>query len=241
MCISREEKGLKGTADTIEAVFFDFGGTLDAPGTAWRDHFYPIYVQAGVNVPEDVFARAFYASDDSLVAENPAHLNLSEIVLEQVRRVLEHLQCFKKELQEQIASRFLEDSFSSIKRNRRFLKKMHGRVKMGIISNNYGNLEMICRETGLDGLVDVMVDSNIVGCTKPDPEIFRAGLSAMGVDAFSAAMVGDSLARDIKGAQAVGMKAIWLAPNKAETPGREDLQGITVISGLHELPGLLDS
>ncbi len=225
----------------LQAVFFDYGGTLDASGTAWRDHFYPIYVQAGINVPEDVFARAFYASDDSLVAENPKHLNLSEIVSEQVRRVLEHLGCFREDLQEKIASRFLEDSFSSIKRNLRVLKKIRRRFKLGIISNNYGNLERICRETGLDLLVDVMVDSNMVGCTKPDPEIFRAALSALGLDPFSAAMVGDSLNRDIRGAQTVGMKAIWLAGNKAGNTCRENLHGVPVISGLHELPALLDS
>lgn len=226
-------------ANRLRAVFFDYGGTLDAPGVSWRNHFYPIYFQAGINVPADMFARAFYASDDSLVAENPTHMNLSEIVFEQVKRVLKHLECFKKDLQEKIASRFLEDSFSSLESNKPVLEKIQTRFRTGIISNNYGNLEMICKETGLDSLVDIMVDSNIVGCAKPDPEIFNAGLSALGVEPISAIMVGDSMIRDIRGAQAVGMKAAWLTGDTEKNPSGEDLHTIPVISGLHELPDLL--
>jgi HAD superfamily hydrolase (TIGR01450 family) len=47
---------------------------------------------------------------------------------------------------------------------------------------------------------------------KPMPYIFRAALARVGVPAEDAAMVGDSLASDVGGAQAVGLKTIWLAP-----------------------------
>ena len=187
----------------------------------------------------DLFARAFYASDDSLVAENPVHMNLTDIVMEQVKRVLKHLGLYDSSLQKIIASSFLKDSFEHIDRAKGVLSRLGQNFRLGIISNNYGNLENICRETGLDSLMDVMVDSNAVGCIKPDPRIFEAGIKALKVDASSSMMVGDSHARDIKGALNCGMAAAWLVPagrSGIAGPGQEE---VPVIHGLQELHALL--
>jgi HAD superfamily hydrolase (TIGR01450 family) len=54
------------------------------------------------------------------------------------------------------------------------------------------------------------VRPEVVG--KPMPHIFRAALARLGVSAHEAAMVGDSLASDVCGARAVGLRTIWLAP-----------------------------
>lgn len=57
------------------------------------------------------------------------------------------------------------------------------------------------------------VRPEIIG--KPRPTLFRAALARLGVAAHDAAMVGDSLLADVQGAQAVGLKTIWLAPPDA--------------------------
>jgi len=36
---------------SLQAIFFDYGGTLDANGVAWKEHFYPLYVKYGIAVP----------------------------------------------------------------------------------------------------------------------------------------------------------------------------------------------
>lgn len=54
------------------------------------------------------------------------------------------------------------------------------------------------------------VRPEVVG--KPMPYIFRVALSRLGVPADMVAMVGDSLSSDVRGAQAVGLRTIWLAP-----------------------------
>lgn len=60
------------------------------------------------------------------------------------------------------------------------------------------------------------VRPEVVG--KPMPHIFRAALTRLGVRPQDAVMIGDSLVSDIQGAQGVGLRTIWLAPEGA-APG----------------------
>ncbi len=76
------------------------------------------------------------------------------------------------------------------------------------------------------------VRPEVVG--KPMPHIFRAALARLGVPAAEAAMVGDSLASDVRGAQAVGLRTIWLAPAGAvasETQPDLTIQGFADLTG----------
>lgn len=49
-----------------------------------------------------------------------------------------------------------------------------------------------------------------VGVAKPEPRIFQIALERIGASAAGAAMIGDSLARDVAGARAAGLRSIWL-------------------------------
>ncbi len=54
----------------------------------------------------------------------------------------------------------------------------------------------------------------IVG--KPRPHLFREALARLGTSPGDAVMIGDSLLADVQGAQAVGLRTVWLAPAGAE-------------------------
>jgi len=71
---------------------------------------------------------------------------------------------------------------------------------------------------------------------KPMPHIFRAALARLRVPADAAAMVGDSLASDVRGAQAVGLRTIWLAPAGAMA---SEVQPDLTIRAFGELTGRL--
>jgi len=45
-------------------------------------------------------------------------------------------------------------------------------------------------------------------------------------------MVGDSMARDVDGAMAAGLRAIWLNRGSAGTPGRAGVDEITTLTEL---------
>ena len=68
---------------------------------------------------------------------------------------------------------------------------------------------------------------------KPMPHIFQVALTRLGVAPQEAAMVGDSLVSDVRGAQAAGLRTIWLAPPGAiASEGQPDLT-IRAFGDLH--------
>ena len=84
---------------------------------------------------------------------------------------------------------------------------------VAVISNTEdGRLKDSLGAAGLADAFDLTVDSHLVGFKKPDPAIFRLALEQLGVEAETAAFVGDSYAHDALAARAVGMRAILLDP-----------------------------
>jgi HAD superfamily hydrolase (TIGR01509 family) len=84
---------------------------------------------------------------------------------------------------------------------------------VAVISNTEdGRLADSLAAAGLAGHFDLLVDSHLVGCRKPDPAIFRLALERLGVGAGEAVFVGDSYAHDALAARAAGMRAVLLDP-----------------------------
>jgi 4-nitrophenyl phosphatase len=58
---------------------------------------------------------------------------------------------------------------------------------------------------------------------KPEPPLFRIALERLGLGPTEAAMVGDSLASDIRGGRAAGMSTVLYAPAGAAADGEADV------------------
>ena len=84
--------------------------------------------------------------------------------------------------------------------------------KLAVVSNSEGTIEQMLTEIDLRDLFDAVLDSSVVGFTKPDPRIFALALERLGVDAGDALMIGDSPSADVDGAHAVGIRAALLDP-----------------------------
>jgi HAD superfamily hydrolase (TIGR01662 family) len=81
-------------------------------------------------------------------------------------------------------------------------------LRIGLVSNSARDVREFARHHGLE--VDAGISSFHHGRTKPHASIFRAVLDLLGVEPAEAVMVGDTIADDIEGAQAAGMRAILL-------------------------------
>ncbi len=107
-------------------------------------------------------------------------------------------------------------------------------LRLVVLSNWDFSLHEMLANTGLDALVDGAVSSAEHGIAKPDPAIFAHALALAGVGAEEAWHVGDSPDADVVGAQAAGVKPVYVARDDAPAPA-----GVTVIDELSELLDLL--
>ncbi|MFE9613785.1 HAD family hydrolase [Streptomyces sp. NPDC006012] len=71
------------------------------------------------------------------------------------------------------------------------------------------------RNTGLDTLVHGWVVSESVGHKKPAPEIFHAAAEVAGRPLPGAWIIGDSPHADIAGADALGLRSVWVSDGSA--------------------------
>lgn len=99
------------------------------------------------------------------------------------------------------------------------LAALQPRARIVIVTNNLLDEQQdklaFC---GLAPLVDVLVASEDVGVSKPDPGIFRIALERGGVAADEAVMVGDSWVNDIAGARTAGIRGVWFNPDGRPKP-----------------------
>lgn len=102
------------------------------------------------------------------------------------------------------------------------VRSLAGKVRLGVASNTRSHLltEQIIARLGLGSLIDPLVTSVSAGFRKPSPHVFNKVLNAWDVDPAEVVMVGDSRRKDVAGAQAQGMKAIWLQAELKVTGGR---------------------
>ena len=89
---------------------------------------------------------------------------------------------------------------------------------------------------------DTILISGEVGIGKPDCRIFRMALDALAASPSETVMVGDSLTRDILGAQQTGLKGIWLNRSGNDTTGQvtADVQIKSLSQMVQLLPTLTD-
>jgi HAD superfamily hydrolase (TIGR01509 family) len=222
--------GAQRMTGPIETLLFDFGGTLDADGVAWKERFYALYRAEGLDMTADAFAPAFFAADRPLVGGLPPTTGLTgtvhalaaniEAELARLSAGSDEAGTVKERTNDnrgrRVASRFLSEASAAFARNRPVLEALRERYQLGIVSNFYGNLDAVCHSAGLAPLFAVMVDSHRVGAEKPDPAIFRAALETLDATPETTVFVGDSLRRDRDGARRTGLGFIWIAPRDVQ-------------------------
>ena len=204
-----------GKFSGCSGVLFDFGGTLDAAGDHWLDRFFALYRKAGLDLPQNEIKRAFYFADELCCADPRVDaLGFRALMHHHVGLQFTALDLEAPEICAQMADDFCRQSEFFLHRNARLLRRAKLRFRMGLVSNFYGNVAVICEETGLAGSLDVILDSGRFGKGKPDAEIFLAALDALSLPPEHVIFVGDSYERDMVPARALGMKTVWLkGPN----------------------------
>jgi HAD superfamily hydrolase (TIGR01509 family) len=85
---------------------------------------------------------------------------------------------------------------------------------VGVISNSNGSVKRALEIAGLAPHLDFVIDSSVVGISKPDPRIFVLGLQAAGAAPAETVYVGDSYFVDVVGARQAGLGAVLFDPGR---------------------------
>ena len=222
----------------LEAVLFDWGDTLmqwaPEPDLLEAGHaagFAAIGREPAAGITDrfrDVYLASFFEPGVIEEIEYPG----------QIRRLLGE---FGIDVDDDELLRFLEAEHAVWRPARKLASTTHalldslrGRgLKVGLVSNAFdppallhGDLEHM----GVAARLDVALFSSEVGRRKPDPLIFERALEQLGVTPGRVLFVGDTLATDIAGAAALGMRtclALWFRADDDPAAPRPDFEAFT--------------
>jgi HAD superfamily hydrolase (TIGR01549 family) len=197
----------------LDAILFDYGGTLDGPASHWLDRFVGMYAAAGAPIAIEQLKPAFYAADEAAYADPlVADMSLGDLMRFHVGVQHQRLGIENIRLRQRLIEAFVADTESALAASRAVLARLAEHHRLGVVSNFYGNVERILADAGFAPLLTVVADSNRVGAMKPDRRIFDHALAALGTAPEKTMHVGDSNERDVRAARALGLRTAWLVP-----------------------------
>ncbi|HTJ77277.1 MAG TPA: HAD family hydrolase [Acidimicrobiales bacterium] len=226
---------------TVEAVIFDWGGTLSEFVNAelvdaWRlaaRHLDPAHedeiAARLVQVEADFWAttsshqRSATLADLLATAADELQLDVAEALLEEA--ALRHLDAWTPHI------RHDPDALSVLAALRA------AGVRIGMLSNTHWPRafhERFLERDGLAALIDARLYTSEMEFQKPHPSAFLAAADAVGAEPERCVFVGDRPWDDISGAAAVGMRTV-LRPN----PWAPEIDGIEPDARISRLPELL--
>ncbi|WP_328999628.1 HAD family hydrolase [Kribbella sp. NBC_00709] len=227
----------------IEAVLFDWGGTLATWHTIDLQETWRAVAAVLDEAQADELAARLVAAEGSIWRRSrDEHLSstleevctLAEVVLSPAAQA-------EYDRQWDPHTELEPDALDT-------LRELRARgLKVGVLSNTIWprrRHEEIFERDGVHELLDGAVYTSEIPYTKPHPETFLAAMRAVGVSEPSRCLfVGDRLFDDVWGAQNVGMRAAHLPHSAIPTDQIGHTEGTpdATIQRLSELPALIDS
>lgn len=234
----------------LQAVIFDYGGTLDTDARHWVGVLREGYEAAGIDVPEAVFRDAYVYGERALAKApivQPGD-NFRTVLLKKVEQETQYLvdggHWMPSPAARQAAVAAVADYCNDcvlrhLAKVRPVLDRLAARYRLVLVSNFYGNIRAVLSDFRLDHYFDAVVESAVVGVRKPDPAIYRLGVEAAGTEAEHIVVVGDSYTKDIVPAKSVGCRAVWLKGESWTEEQHDESLPDAVIAHLDELQTLL--
>ena len=226
----------------VQAVVFDWFGTLAQWPDGPASNYESIFLSHGHRIDPDVFER-YHARWDGI--DHAEHSTSRVAYLEWTRLRLSELaeECGVPEGQRSALVDAVIDLDSqgpmvTFPETIAVLGELRRRcVAVGVCSNWGWDLDVALASTGVAPLVDVPVTSARAGCRKPHPAIYESVLAALAVEASETIFVGDSWEPDVLGPIRAGMTSVHVWRDQTR-PAPELVSGAYRVSGLDQLFGL---
>ncbi len=218
---------------------------FDADETLFEFHAFPALVNIGVKYGFE-FSQQDFAEYENINQPLWLKYQQQQLTVAQLKnKRFEHLtekfgvdtQVLNQEFSEQMSR--LSPTFNGTVAT---LEHLHGKVKMGIITNGFSAMQQPRLEfTQTAKFFDLLVISEEVGVPKPHPAIFSFAFqqiqNQMPTEKSQILMVGDSLSADIAGGNEFGIDTCWL--NRHQICASQDIQPTFEIQEISDLVNLV--
>lgn len=228
---------------TIEAVIFDWGGTL----TAWHDVDFHAESLAlaqavvGADHEVEVSQARLHAAGEAVWGRSRDHQQSATVADLFTEAGLEH----DPELLTAYWEFWEPHTLTDPEVAPVWTALREAGVKVGVLSNTIWPRawhERIFERDGVLGLVDGDVYTSEIPWTKPSPRAFAAAMEAVGAsDPARCVYVGDRLFDDVWGAQNAGLRAVHVPHSRIPAAQVGHTEGCpdAVVTSLAELPDLV--
>jgi len=123
------------------------------------------------------------------------------------------------------------------------IKRLHQKYKLGVISDTIFSpgraLRNLLEGEDLLKYFDVLIFSDEIGCSKPEPDIFEAACNGLSVRFQELVHVGDREHNDIVGPRELGIRSVLCTA--AIDRGSNDTLADAVFKNYNDLPGIIES
>lgn len=233
----------------IKGYIFDYGGTLDTSGRHWGKVLWQAYMRHNAPITEKHFREAYVHAERTLGSKRiiMPDFTFYKTLDAKLRIELEYLADnhylnYGGTKLKRLEYDILEDVYAGVKdetaKSRKILDKISEKYPMVLVSNFYGNVNVVLKEFGFEGLFKKVIESAVVGIRKPDPQIFTLGVEALGMQACETVVVGDSFDKDIIPAMKAGCHAVWFKGEGWTEETHDESIPDAIITELSQLPSV---
>ena len=200
----------------IKGILLDYGGTIDTNGLHWAHVLWEAYQHNQVNVDREAFSQAYKYGERALALKplvQPHHVFYDVLSLklkEQFDFLKENGHDIDVTAIDAIARECNQFAHTTVEKAKPVLAALSASYPIVMVSNFYGNIQSVLADFGILHYFRSVVESDVMGVRKPDPQIYQLGVDALGLNAGECVVIGDSYSKDIAPAMHLGCKAIWL-------------------------------
>lgn len=219
-----------------QTIIFDFGATLDTNGIHWYYVFKQEHLKFNSFLSDEqlrdayVYAEQTIAKQHLVKKEDNFHQTLIIKVGLQYDRLYEQGAILKEMYHiKEVAENCYLYAKNNIEQVKPMLEELSKEYRLAIVSNFYGNLESVLQDYGIREKFETVIESAIIGVSKPDKKLLLTCFQQMDIKPEQALVVGDSYKKDIAPAKQLGTKTLWLkGKGWKEAPTSTPLADITI-------------